>query len=74
MFKLYFITITKQGIQLISIIHVGTDVCVRMVWCARKPTCLTWWPHDHLTCRRRVSNPGRGDESRVVQLPGVGCI
>ena len=22
----------------------------------RKPTCLTWWPHDHLTCRRRVSN------------------
>jgi len=20
----------------------------------RKPTCLTWWPHDHLTCRRRV--------------------
>ena len=22
----------------------------------RKPTCLTWWPHDHLTCRRRVLN------------------
>ena len=20
-----------------------------------KETCLTWWPHDHLTCRRRVS-------------------
>ena len=31
----------------------------------RKPTCLTWWPHDHLTCRRRVSNPGRGGERRV---------
>ena len=25
----------------------------------RKPTCLTWWPHDHLTCRCRVLNPGR---------------
>ena len=23
----------------------------------RKPTCLTWWPHDHLTCRCRVLNP-----------------
>ena len=25
----------------------------------RKPTCLTWWPHDHLTCRRRTSNKSR---------------
>ena len=31
----------------------------------RKPTCLTWWPHDHLTCLRRVSNPGRSGERRV---------
>ena len=31
----------------------------------RKPTCLTWWPHDHLTFRRRVSNTGRSDERRV---------
>jgi len=30
-----------------------------------KLTCLTWWPHDHLTCRRRVSNPGRSGERRV---------
>ena len=20
-----------------------------------KPTCLTWWPHDHLTCRRQIA-------------------
>ena len=25
----------------------------------RKPTCLTWLPHDHLTGRRRESKPGR---------------
>ena len=31
----------------------------------RKPTCLTWWPHDHLTCGRRESNPGRSSERRV---------
>ena len=28
----------------------------------RKPSCLTLWPHDHLTCRRRVSNPGHSGE------------
>jgi len=31
----------------------------------RKPTCLTWWTHNHLTCRRRVSNAGRSGERRV---------
>ena len=31
----------------------------------RKPTRLTWWPHAHLTCRRRVSYPGRSGERRV---------
>ena len=31
----------------------------------RKPTNLIWWPHDHLTYRRRVSNPGRSGERRV---------
>jgi len=28
----------------------------------RKPTCPTWWPHDHLTCRRWVSNLGGSSE------------
>ena len=72
-FKLYlFYNITKQVIKLILIMLVGTNVCVRMdfVWeetgaHRRKPTCLTWWPHDHLICRRRVSNPGRSGERRV---------
>ena len=31
----------------------------------RKPTCLTWLPHDHLTCRSLVSNPGLSGERRV---------
>jgi len=40
--------ITKQVIQLIQIILVGTDVCfcigvIRST--RRKPTCPTWWPH-----------------------------
>ena len=34
------------------------------------PTCLTWWPHDHLTCLCRVSNPGRsgGWEASALTL------
>ena len=31
----------------------------------RKPTCLTWWPHGHLTCRCRVLSPGRSGERGV---------
>ena len=52
---------------------VGTDVCIRMVFVWEEtgvpggnPTCLTWWTHDHLTCRCRVSNPGRSAESECV--------
>ena len=36
----------------------------RSTW--RKPTCLTWWPHDHLICRCRVLNPGRSGERRTL--------
>jgi len=36
---IYFTTITKQVIQLILIMLVGTDVCVRMFSCVRKPEC-----------------------------------
>jgi len=50
---IYFTTITKQVIQLILSMLVGTDVCVRMVFVweetgvpGGKPTCLTWWPYD----------------------------
>ena len=32
----------------------------------RKPTCLTWWPHDHLTCRRWVSIPSRSVRGECV--------
>ena len=46
---IYFTTITKQVIQLILSMLVGTDVCVRMVFVweetgvpGGKPTCLTW--------------------------------
>ena len=38
----------------------------RSVW--RKPTCLTWWPHDHLTCRRRVSNLGHSCEKNCCWI------
>ena len=31
----------------------------------RKPICLTWWPHDHLTCRCQVLNPGCSGERRA---------
>jgi len=40
---IYFTMITKQVIQLILIMLVGTDVCVRMGGnrsARRKPTCL----------------------------------
>jgi len=46
---IYFTTITKQVLQLILIMLVGTDVCIWVVsmWeetesTQRKPTCLTW--------------------------------
>jgi len=58
---IYFTTITKQAIQLLLIMLVGTDVVLDGLRVGgnqstqRKLTCLTWWPHDHLTCRRRVS-------------------
>ena len=29
------------------------------------PSCLTWWPNDHLTCRRLVLNLGRSGEGQV---------
>ena len=67
---IYFTTITKQVIQLILIMLVGTDV---FGWssCRRKPECpeethlSDLVTHDHLTCRRRVSNPSRSGERRV---------
>jgi len=31
----------------------------------RKLTCMTWWPHDHLTRRRRISNLDRSGERQV---------
>ena len=31
----------------------------------RKSTCLTWWPHGHITCWCRVLNPGRSGERRA---------
>ena len=71
---IYITTITKQVIQLILIMLVDQHRCLRSDGlrvggnrssARRKPTCRTCWPHDHLTCRRRVSSPGRSDERRV---------
>ena len=61
---IYFTTITKQVIQLILIMPVGTDVCVWIdfVWETHLPDLVT---NDHLTCRRWVSNPGRSGERQV---------
>ena len=50
----------------------GTDVCVRMVLVWEETGVLGGETHlpdlvtnEHLTCRRRVSNPSRSGESRV---------
>ena len=42
----------------------------------RKPTCLTWWPHYHLTCWRRVSHRWEASASRCASqtLAYVICI
>ena len=61
---IYFTTITKQ-VHTTYTNHARWHRCLRSgglrvgenlstQW---KPTCLTWLPHDHLTCRRRVLNP-----------------
>ena len=52
---IYFAMITKQVCrtcinhapwhQCLCSLHVGGNWRTR-----RKPTCPTWWPHDHLTC------------------------
>ena len=47
----------------------GTEVCVRMVFVWEETGVPGGnppvWLGDHLTCRRRVSNPGRGGEGQV---------
>ena len=55
---IYFTTITKQ-VHTTYIIHARWHRCLCLCksLCGgrsiqRKPTCLTWWPHDHLTCDR----------------------
>ena len=79
---IYITTNTNQVIQLILIMLVDQHRCLRSnglrVGGNRstrgKPTCLTCWPHDHLTCRRRVSNPGRSDERPASHIGDLGIF
>ena len=72
-FKLYLFYNDYETSYTTYINHTRWHRCLRSgglrVWgnrsTRRKPTCLTWWPHDHLTCRCRVLNPGRSGESRA---------
>ena len=70
---IYFTTITKQVIQLILIMLVGTDVCIRMVFVweetgvpgANPPV----WLGDHMT----ISHDAAGYRTRVADVRGE-CV
>ena len=69
-FKLYLFYNDKETSYRAYINHARWHQCLRsdglrVGWTRRKPTCLTWWPHDYLTSRRRVLNPGCSGERRV---------
>ena len=69
---------TKQVIQLILIMFVGTDVCVRMVFVWEEPECpeethlsdlvTTWWSMINIFNTIHVRLPGSGSVSIICIL------
>jgi len=58
-----------KQVQIIYINHARWHRCLRVSGnreTRRKLTCPTWWPHKHLTYRRRVLNLGRSGERRSI--------